>query len=407
MTLSRNALFIDRSFTEFRREQLKGMKDEISKLSSGELQKNSTDSLALIFAAEYTPSQIELQDPVKDDGKEVEKDVSHRQDLIIRDRSTPTYKKFQRLKIRLPFNVDKKLFRCKPGRFDLNPPLYDELNRNEVVYYIDYATKNRDPEEIKEEIENELEDWLDKVEKYVGNLNDDIKQMQEKFRGEAQSAIEGRRDEVETKQQVMEDLGVDTNRTENQGYVVPEKKRDIEVPTSQSEDSPEILQDQTFLDILEIIDDLGINIERSAKRLRDLDEESLRDIFLAGINSHYTGLATGESFNRGGKTDILLRYDNKNLFVSECKFWKGQSQYKDAIDQLLDNLTVRDTHASLLVFSRNRKYSQMEDRVEEATKDHDQFETQLPEFVDHDISRFQTSSGTPVKVAVKTFNLLD
>lgn len=407
MSSSRSALFCDKRFSEFRREHLEEMKDEISNLSSDELQNNSTDSLALIFAAKYTPSQIELQGPVKDDGGEVEKDVSHRQDLFIRDRSTPTYKKFQRLKVRLPFNIYKELFRCKPGSFDLNPPLYDELNRNEVVYYIDYTTNNRDPEEIKEDIENELEDWFDNVEKYVGNLNDDIEQMQEKFRGKARSAIERRRDEVETKQQVMDELGVDTDRTENQGYVVPEKKRDIEVPSSLGEDSPEILPDQIFLDILEIIDDLGINIERSAERLRDLDEESLRDIFLAGINSHYEGMATGESFNRSGKTDILLRYDNENLFVGECKFWKGQSQYKDAIDQLLDNLTVRDTHASLLVFSQRNRYSQMKDRVEEATKDHEQFETQLSEFGDHDIYRFQTSSGTPVKVAVKSFDLLD
>jgi len=407
MSSSRDALFYDKRFSEFRREQLEEMKNEISDLSSDELQNNSTDSLALIFAAKYTPSQIELQEPIKDDGGEVEKDVSHRQDLAIFDRSTPTYKKFQRLKVRLPFNVDKEIFRCKPGSFDLSPPLYDELNRSEVVYYIDYTTKNRDPEEIREEIENELEDWLEDVEKYVGNLNDDIEQMQEKFRNEARSVIERRRDEVETKQQVMDELGVDTGTSGNQGYVTPEKKRDIEIPSSSSDDPHEIMPDRTFLDILEIIDDLGINIERSAERLRDLDEESLRDIFLAGINSHYGGLATGESFNRSGKTDILLRHDNKNLFVAECKFWKGQSQYKDAIDQLLGNLTIRDTHASLLIFSRRNKYSQMADRVEEATKGHEQYETQLSEFADHDIYSFQTSSGTPVKVAVKTFDLLD
>jgi gas vesicle protein len=271
MSSSRNALFCDRSFSEFRREQLEEMKDEISKLASDELQNNSTDSLSLIFAAKYTPSQIELQEPIKDDGGEVEKDVSHRQNLFIRDRSTPTYKKFHRLKVRLPFNVNKELFRCKPGRFDLNPPLADELNRNEIIYYIDYTTKNRDPEEIKEKIENKLEDWLDNVEKYVDNLNEDIEQMQEKFREEARSAIERRRDEVETKQQVMDELGVDTDSSESQGYVVPEKKRDIEIRSSQGEDLPEILPDQTFLDILEIIDDLGINIERSAERIRDLD----------------------------------------------------------------------------------------------------------------------------------------
>ena len=181
--------------------------------------------------------------------------------------------------------------------------------------------------------------------------------MQEKSRNEARKAIERRRDNVETKQQVMDELGVNTGSPGNQGYVVPEKKRDIQIKASDNDNTTEILPEQTFIEIMEIIDDLRINIERSAERVRDLDGESLRDIFLAGINSHYVGLATGESFNRSGKTDILLRYDNKNLFVAECKFWKGQSQYKDAIDQLLNNLTVRDTQASLLIFSKNLGYS--------------------------------------------------
>lgn len=380
------------------------MKDEISGLSSEELQSNSTDSLALIFAAKHTPSQIEIQEPVKEDGGEVEKDVSDLQDIPTFGNG-PTYLTYHRLKVKLQFNVDKELFLHRPGRYDFSPPLYDELNRGEVVYYIDYRTENREPEEIKEEIEGEIEQWLEKVEKYVDNLNNDIESMQEKFRNEARKAIERRRDNVETKQQVMDELGVDTGSSGNQGYVVPEKKRDIQIEASDSDSASEILPEQTYIEILDIIDDLGLNIERSAERVRDLDEESLRDIFLAGINSHYAGLATGETFNRNGKTDILLRYDNKNLFVAEYKFWKGQSQYKDAINQLLDNLTVRDTQASLLVFSKNLGYSQMQERVREATKDHEKYEAQLSEFADHDVFRFQNNSETTVNVAVKTFDL--
>jgi ElaB/YqjD/DUF883 family membrane-anchored ribosome-binding protein len=383
------------------------MKDEISSLSSSELQNNSTDSLSLIFAAKYTPPQIELGDPIKEDAGEVEKDVSHRQDLFIRDRSSPTYKKFQRLKVKIPFNVDAELFRCKPGTFDLNPPLYDVLNQNRVIYYIDYTAKGREPEDVKEEIEEELDDWLDKLEKYVSNLNDDIEKMQEKFRREARSAIEARRDEVETKQQVLDELGVDTDATVDRGYVTPEKKRDIGISASPNDSSSEILPEHTFIEILDIIDDLGVNIERSAERLRDLDEESLRDIFLAGINSHYAGMATGESFNRDGKTDILLRYDNKNLFVAECKFWAGQAQYKDAVDQLLGNLTVRDSHAALLIFSRRVDYSQMRERVAEAAESHEQYVDRLSEFEDHEVYQFQNGAGNTVKVAVKTFDLLD
>lgn len=404
MSRSRGRLFCDKRFSEFGRTRLEEMKDEISGLSSEELQSNSTDSLALIFAAKHTPSQIELQDPVKEDGGEVEKDVSDRQDIPSFG-SGPTYVTYHRLKVKIPFNVDKEIFRHRPSSHDLNPPLYDELNRGEVVYYIDYRTENREPEEIKEEIEGDIRQWTEKVEKYVGNLNDDIESMQEKFRKDARKAIERRRDNIETKQQVMDDLGVETGTPGDQGYVVPEKKRDIQITASESDSTSEILPEQTFVEILDIIDDLGLNIERSVERVRDLDEESLRDIFLIGINSHYAGLATGETFNRTGKTDILLRYDNKNLFVAECKFWKGQSQYKDAIDQLLDNLTVRDTQASLLIFSKNHSYSQMQERVREATKDHKKYETQPSEFADHDVYRFQNNSETTVKVAVKTFDL--
>ena len=39
------------------------------------------------------------------------------------------------------------------------------MNRGEVVYYIDYRTENREPDEIKEEIEGDIEQWLEKVEK--------------------------------------------------------------------------------------------------------------------------------------------------------------------------------------------------------------------------------------------------
>jgi len=32
------------------------------------------------------------------------------------------------------------------------------------------------------------------------------------------------------------------------------------------------------------------------------------------------GKATGETFNRARKTDILLREGDRNVFIAECKF---------------------------------------------------------------------------------------
>ena len=42
------------------------------------------------------------------------------------------------------------------------------------------------------------------------------------------------------------------------------------------------------------------------------------------------GQATGETFNAAGKTDILLRIDGKNVFIGECKFWKGPKAFRNS-----------------------------------------------------------------------------
>lgn len=404
MTRNRDALFTDYRFTELKRKKLEEMKDEISSLSSEELDKNSTDSLALIFASKYTPSQIELHDIKKEKAGQVEKEVQNRRGVPTPGSGTPT-RKNERVEARFQFDAEKKLFRYKPSSFDLNPPLYDRIRSDEIVRYFDFHVGNQDAEELKEELGSDMEEWENKVRKWVGNLNSDLQQMQDKAESKARSAIERRRNEVETKDEVLEDLGVDTGDSSDQGFVVPEKKRSIELPKLGDSSSPEIMPEEHYLEILGIVDDLGVNIERSAETVRDLDEESLRDIFLAGINSHYAGIAQGESFNRSGKTDILLPYENKNLFVAECKFWSGQAGFVDALDQLLGNLTVRDSQACLMVFSNRSNFQKVLKRAVEATKKHKRFETVLSGYKDHDVYRFKNESGTPIKVAVKAFDL--
>lgn len=404
MARNRSSLFCDYNFLDLKREKREEMKDEVSSLTSEELDENSTDSLAIIFSSKYTPSQIELHDVIKKDGGQVEKEVQNRAGIPSRGQGTTT-RKYERLNVKFQFDGDKKLFRYKPSSFNLNPPLYDKLRSSEVVKSFDFRTQSREAEEVKEELRSDIEEWKDDVRWWVESLNSDIRQMREKSENKARSAIERRRGEIETKTKVMEDLGVDTGSSGSQGFVAPEKKRSIELPKPEDSGSPDILPDKHYLDVLGIIDDLGVNIERSAERVRDLDEESLRDIFLAGINTHYAGIAQGESFNRGGKTDILLPYENRNLFVAECKFWSGQAQFVDAMDQLLGNLTVRDSHACLMIFSKRTRFNEVRDKVEKTTKSHEQFETELPGYDDYDVYRFNIDSGTPVKVAVKVFNL--
>jgi hypothetical protein len=110
---------------------------------------------------------------------------------------------------------------------------------------------------------------------------------------------------------------------------------------------------ETYHEIVDLVNKLGINLERTSRRLRDLDEESLRDTLLMAMNSWYTGMVAGEAFNKEGKTDIIIKYREKNLYVAECKIWNDETKFKDGVDQLLNYLTWRDTKTSYIIFSKN------------------------------------------------------
>jgi hypothetical protein len=64
-------------------------------------------------------------------------------------------------------------------------------------------------------------------------------------------------------------------------------------------------------------------------------------------------------FNGAGKTDILIREGDRNVFIGECKIWKGPKTIRDAIDQLLRYLVWRDTKAALLLFIRSGHASEV------------------------------------------------
>ena len=111
-------------------------------------------------------------------------------------------------------------------------------------------------------------------------------------------------------------------------------------------------------------------MERSPATFARMDEESLRDHYLVQLNGHYQGSATGETFNNQGKTDILIREQDRNIFIAECKFWKGAKGYAATIDQLLGYSAWRDTKAAIVVFNRNRDTTKVLEEVKKTTEAH-------------------------------------
>jgi hypothetical protein len=106
------------------------------------------------------------------------------------------------------------------------------------------------------------------------------------------------------------------------------------------------------------------SLERSPFLTAKVGEEAVRDMLLMALNTH------GEAFNCSGRTDILIRDRDRNVFIGECKIYDPAYKHgverviADALTQLLGYLAWRDTKASLLLFIRHalRKSQAMSSR---------------------------------------------
>jgi hypothetical protein len=120
------------------------------------------------------------------------------------------------------------------------------------------------------------------------------------------------------------------------------------------------ISDKFYLDVLNTINNALKGLEQKKGIYSGMGEEDIRDYLMMFLETRYQDTtATRESFNKSGKTDILLKHtDNTNLFVAECKVWSGQQALLAAINQLFDlYLTWRDSKAALLLFVRNSNFS--------------------------------------------------
>jgi hypothetical protein len=116
------------------------------------------------------------------------------------------------------------------------------------------------------------------------------------------------------------------------------------------------LSDKAYFKIIDYILQVGSNLEKYPRATKHLDEEGLRDYFLAFLNVvSRNHSAVGEAFNKHGRTDILVQdVTGSNIFIAECKLWKGPSKVKEGLDQLLDRyVNWRDEKVALVIFNKD------------------------------------------------------
>jgi hypothetical protein len=133
--------------------------------------------------------------------------------------------------------------------------------------------------------------------------------------------------------------------------------------------APEESECRCVEEALHIIYDTGRAMERHPADYLDKDECALCDRLITSLCPRFPNTMR-ESFNKTGKTDILVRHNGQNVFIAECKIWHGSKALLDAIDQLTSYLTWRDTQAGIIMFVRNKEISNVLSTIESDTPKH-------------------------------------
>ena len=128
-----------------------------------------------------------------------------------------------------------------------------------------------------------------------------------------------------------------------------------------------------FENVLKIIYDDYTAFEELTHDKDSLSEEALRNHAVATLKAFgYT--ASAESLNRNGKTDIHIQDDNGlAFFIAECKIWKGEKLFLDAIDQLYGYLTWHNKNAALIVFVEQGNFTKTIETARKAIRKHHLF----------------------------------
>lgn len=203
-----------------------------------------------------------------------------------------------------------------------------------------------------------------------GNLDNNsgaiwqMNQYNEHLPGEIRRIFEKVRSQREKEHQVFLELGV--SNLPKTAIEVPVIKKITPIPSmTENKEISYKLKEEIYRDILQHIYQIYKGYEKQVSTYRSKHEQELRDLILPPLNSTFIGMnSSGETFNRNGKTDIVTKApDNSNVFIAECKIWRGESQLSEAIDQLLKYVTWRDTQTALILFV---KHSGIKDIVEKA-----------------------------------------
>jgi hypothetical protein len=316
--------------------------------------------------------------------REVEIDVSQDPARFIADRRRRFMLKGTAVDIAVPFQGHPDLFRYRPSNYFVGAAPEAIIRGDELI--ITFEAVEPTAEQLKQYVDRQL----DLLRQSVPRVNTDLAAFDSALPAMAEERIEARKKKLQADRGLEGSLGIPIRKRGDAPKPVPmvRKRLGLKEPPSRPDRSSSPYQDEYRLEdaqyeeIIDIILSMGRAFERTPSTFVKLNEEQLRDHILLQLNGTFEGAAGGEMFNGEGKTDILVRIENRNAFIGECKIWDGEKAFGEGIDQLRGYLVWRDSKAALVLFIGRKDVSAIIEKAENVIRGHPNFKRDGPATAD-------------------------
>jgi hypothetical protein len=270
----------------------------------------------------------------------------------------------------VPYSGEGDVFRLQPSPHGWNPP---QGTLTPTAVKLHWSGSGHEVAAAKKS----LDDQLASVESWLATATLNIATFNQQARAHAVQEVARRKALVLANRGLEASLGYPVvRRTDAASYSFPMRRRKIDFPrvaaTGPFRPEPAIAEAH-YEEALRVLVNARNGLERSPSTTAKMSEEDIRNLLLVTLNAQFEGAASGEVFNCTGKTDILIRVEDRHVFIGECKIWKGPKTITDTIDQLLGYLTWRDTKAAVLLFVRDGSLSEITPKAVARFREHANF----------------------------------
>lgn len=277
---------------------------------------------------------------------------------------------------RIPYDGNTNLLYLKPNKFILmkfkvefiKNPCQNECGAIELAFEYDKKELQNKYEQMQMFVHNNFENKFRNYRAMIENVNEEVTFYNNNLKSFAEKCLEERKNKASSFAFISHALEIPLLKSKNAPNSIPiklerVKREPVKIPNKKAALSEYCISDNDYENINNIIYMCGTTMEKTSRTYFRNNEEELRDHLLATLNTHYEN-ATGETFRKIGKTDIHIEFDNKAAFIGECKIWRGNKAFEDAIQQILNYSTWKDIKLSVIIFNKkNQSFLQIVEKI--------------------------------------------